>query len=298
MDYRRNAVAGNLRLSQTSLWAVIISDVANPFFTAVVRGVEDVAQEVGYRVVLCNSDEDPAKEAEYLRVAEAELMAGIIIAPARSRSLRSGPLARLDIPIVTIDRELSGMAADSVTVDNREGSRTAVRHLLDEGYRRIACITGPARVSTATKRLEGYRLAMRGQELDLSLIKRADFREVGGYEAMRQLLMHRPYPDGVFVANNLMTIGALRAIKECGLRVPSDIAVVGFDDTTWAELVEPPLTVVRQPTLELGRSAAELLVERIADPGLTPRRRILQTSLVVRESSTREPHIASTTMAR
>ena len=289
LGYRRNAVAGNLRLSKTSLWAVIISDVANPFFTSVVRGIEDVAQETSYSVVLCNSDEDPGKEADYVEAVLAQRMAGVIISPSPGGGVGLNALAASGIPVVTIDREVPGSPTDAVVVDNRAGGQRAVAHLIENGYRRIACITGPANVSTATERLEGYQGALRAADLPLDpdLVKHADFREGGGHTAMTALLDAAHAPDAVFVANNLMTMGALRAIAERGRHVPP-IGVVGFDDLPWADLLDPRLTTVAQPTLAVGRTAARLLLDRIATRDLPSRKIVLPTTLVVRDSSLRD----------
>ncbi|MGW4798833.1 LacI family DNA-binding transcriptional regulator [Nonomuraea sp. NPDC004297] len=283
LGYRPNAVARNLRRSRTTLWAVIISDIGNPFFTATVRGIEDVAQQAGYSVVLCNSDENPAKEETYVAAALSEQMAGIIIASSGStkaaRTLLGSP-----VPVVAIDRELPRGAVDTVVVDNEAAARAATRHLLDAGYSRIACVTGPEGVSTADLRLRGYTSALAGAE---PVVVRTDFREQGGYDAMAGLLSCAARPDAVFVANNLMTVGALRCLADRGVEVPGELGLVGFDETPWADLVRPSLTTVAQPTYELGRMAARLLVDRIAAPSAYPAKVVLPAELRPRRSSAR-----------
>lgn len=288
LNYRPNVVARNLRLSQTSLWAVIISDIGNPFFTSMVRGVEDVAQGSGFSVVLCNSDEDPEKEARYVAAAQAQRMAGVVI----STSGRPNVINRLveaRIPVVAIDRQLRGVSVDTVLVDNVHGAELATTHLLDQGYRRIACITGPRGISTAAQRLRGYQRAVksRGHQPTDSLIRFADFREEGGYRAMASLLDGTEPPDAVFVTNNMMTVGAVECLVDRGVKVPAQVGVVGFDDIPWAHLLRPSLTTVSQPTYDLGRAAAVLLSERIANPARPPSTVTLHTGLHVRESSTR-----------
>ncbi|MBB5781336.1 LacI family DNA-binding transcriptional regulator [Nonomuraea jabiensis] len=282
LGYRPNAVARNLRRSRTTLWAVIISDIGNPFFTAMVRGVEDVAQQEGYSVVLCNSDEDPAKEETYVAAALSEQMAGVIISSSGSvkaaKTLIDSP-----VPVVAVDRELPRGAVDTVVVDNEGGARTATEHLLAAGYRRIACIAGPEGVSTADLRLRGYTAALPGDPV----IVRADFREQGGYDAMAALLSSPEPPDAVFVANNLMTVGALRCLTERGVDVPGQVGLVGFDEIPWADLVHPSPSTVTQPTYELGRMAARLLVDRIAAPAAKPATIVLPAELHPRQSSTR-----------
>ncbi|MQA27857.1 MAG: substrate-binding domain-containing protein [Micromonosporaceae bacterium] len=289
LGYRPNALARNLRRSRTSLWGVIISDVGNPFFTALVRGVEDVAQSSRYSVVLCNSDEDPAKEADYVTVALAEQMAGVILSPSgAAEGVRK--LLDAETPVVVIDREVPGVSVDSVLVDNEHGSAEATAHLLAGGYQAIACITGPAGISTADRRLRGYRQALTeaGRAHDETLVRHSDFRERGGYEAMASLLEAGSPPDAVFVANNLMAVGALECLVARGVAVPNQMGIVGFDDLPWADLVRPALTTVGQPTYELGRTAAQLLAERIADPGKEPATVVLKTELHVRGTSRRD----------
>lgn len=290
LGYRPNKLARNLRRSRTSLWAVIISDIGNPFFTSLVRGVEDVAQETGYSVVLCNSDEDADKEANYIAAALAEQMAGVIISPsARARQGVESLLAG-GTPVVAIDRELRGVAVDAVVVDNEHGAEVATSHLIESGYQRIACITGPRKASTARRRLRGYQQALTaaGRDVDESLVRVADFREQGGYDAMVSLLAETPRPDAVFAANNLMTVGALECLVERGVAVPDEVGVMGFDDIPWATLVRPSLSTVGQPTYQLGRTAAQLLADRIADPSRKPSTTVLRTELHIRDTSVRK----------
>jgi LacI family transcriptional regulator len=288
LDYRPNAVARNLRRSRTSLWAVIISDIGNPFFTSLVRGVEDVAQQAGFSVVLCNTDEDPTKEGQYVSAALSEQMAGVIISPS-GRATHVNRLVDARVPVVVIDRQLRNAPVDTVLVDNEHGAELATAHLIDNGYRRIACVTGPRRISTAMQRLRGYERALRaaGLAVDEELIRYADFRSPGGYQAMASLLEGVPRPDAVFGANNLMTVGLVECLVDARVDVPGEMGVVGFDDVPWASLVRPSLTTVAQPTYELGRTAAELLADRISTPARHPSTVTLHTKLHVRESSAR-----------
>jgi LacI family transcriptional regulator len=269
-----------LRQQQARVWAAIVSDIENPFFTAVVRGIEDVARQVEHRLVLCNSDEDLEREGAYIDVAVAERMAGVVIAVASGKDSSLKPLVDRNVPVVAVDRS-AGRDIDAVLVDNRLGAEEAVRHLLENGSERVACITGPTRVETANERLEGYRRALTraGRSVEPALIRRADYKESGGHEAALSLLTARTPPDALFVANNPMAIGALRAIRELGLRVPKDVAIVAFDDSPWCALTTPQLTVVAQPAYEIGRVAAELLV--------TAGTIVLTPQLLVRESSVR-----------
>jgi LacI family transcriptional regulator len=289
LGYRRNEMARNLRRRQSSLWAMIISDVTNPFFTSMVRGVEDVASSAGYSVVLCNSDEHAEKESSYIAAAMAEQMAGVLISPSSNRIDGVSLLMEAKCPVVVIDRELQGFHGDTVLVDNEEGAHKATEHLVAQGYERIACITGPRWLSTALGRLRGYQHALAADKrpLDDALVRHSDFRERGGYDAMASLLDGGALPDAVFVTNNLMTVGALECLADRGLAVPRDIGIVGFDDIPWAHLVRPTLTTVVQPTYEIGMTGAQLLLRRIEDVNTEPRRILLSTELRCRDSSTR-----------
>ncbi|MFI7129330.1 LacI family DNA-binding transcriptional regulator [Nonomuraea sp. NPDC050153] len=286
LGYRPNGVARNLRRRQTTLWAVLVSDVGNSFFTSLVRGVEDGGRQFGYSVVLCNTDENRAREAEYIAVALADNMAGVIISPADD-STDISDLVAAGTAVVTIDRELAETEVDAVLVDNEKGAESATAHLLESGYRRIACITGPRRTSTAMQRLRGYQRALRafGLQQDRALIRHADFREEGGYSAMGALLDEGVEVDAVFAANNLMTVGAVECLMERGVPIPARVGVIGFDDIPWARLFRPALSTVSQPTYELGRAAAQLLADRIENPARPVARMVLQTELHPRESS-------------
>lgn len=289
LGYQPFSAARALRRQRTDVWAVIVADVENPFFTSVVRGVEDAARAIGVRVVLCNSDEDPDRETEYIDVAIAERMDGVVIAAAASRHSHVQRLLDRGVAVVAIDRTPTGAEVDAVLVDNRLGAEQATRHLAAVGATRIACITGPRRTQTAEERLAGYRagLVHAGLAFDADLVVHTDFRQAGGYDATIKLCQGRDRPDALFVANNLMTLGALGAIRDLGLTVPNDLAVVGFDDAPWATLVDPQLSVVAQPTREIGRVAAELLVARRADPDAPINHVVLAPDLVIRQSSAR-----------
>jgi LacI family transcriptional regulator len=206
---------------------------------------------------------------------------------ASAKDSRLDLLLERGIPVVAVDRRPKRHEdeVDSVVVDNELGARQATEHLIAAGAKRIACITGPVRASTASERLAGYQRALRdhGRPADPDLVRRADFREDGGYAAARTLLAGRKRPDALFVANNLMTIGALRALNEAGLRVPEDVLLVGFDDAPWTTLTTPQLSVVAQPTHELGQQAARLLAT--ASSELPARHIVLAPTLLVRASS-------------
>src|SRR5215218_2443278 len=190
LDYQPFGPAQALRRQQVRVWAIVIADVENPFFTSVVRGIEDIAYTHGYRLVLCNSDEDVAKEAGYIDIVIRERMSGVVIAVASTSDSHLDRLTREGIPVVAIDRRADDGGIDTVLVDNVSGGRDATAHLLEMGYRRVGCVLGPSRLSTSNERLDGYRAALKdaGVRFDRSLVRRADFREDGGYKATRALL--------------------------------------------------------------------------------------------------------------
>ncbi len=288
LNYRPNRVARSLRLRHNRVWALVISDVrTGPFFADVVRGVEDGAHEAGYPMFLCNADEDPSKEADYLQLAVAENVAGVILTPSGpGTDLR--PLLDAGIHVVLADRKLPGHQADTVVADNLSGAMQGVEHLLAGGYRRIAFIAGPLAVTTGSERLLGYRTALEQAEIsvDDSLVRVADFREQGGRRAMKELLAQVPRPDAVLVSNNRMTAGALEAIEEANLAIPEEIAVIGYDEISWAPLLRTALTTLSQPAYDLGHESARLLLSRLNGYSGSPRTVVLPTYLNIRASTT------------
>ncbi|HWE88945.1 MAG TPA: LacI family DNA-binding transcriptional regulator [Pseudonocardiaceae bacterium] len=288
LGYRPNGQARSLRTQATKVLGLIISDIQNPFFTALVRGVEDAASQRDYSVVLANADEDVAKELRYLEVTAAERMAGVILSPASTSHSQVNLLLDRGIPVVVIDRRIRSAEVDSVTVNNQKAAREAVTHLVAAGARRIGMIAGPPDISTAADRLAGYRAAIKaaGLPTDADLVVRGDFRLDGGKAAARTLLAARPRPDALFVANNLMMVGALQTIADSGLSVPDDMLLAGFDEMSWAGFA-PPLTLIEQPTYDIGRHAAELLLRRISGEDFPIQRVVLPATLTVRQSSSR-----------
>lgn len=294
LGYTPNLVARGLRTQATKVIALVVADIENPFFTSVCRGVEDVARRHGFSVMLCNSDEDLTKESEYLEILAAQSVAGVIISAASDASSVAA-LTRRGISVVAIGRRL-GRETDCVRSDSHAGARTATDHLLDHGAHRVACITGPHGVATAEERLEGYRDALERARLpfDPELIEYANFREDGSYQATRRMLELDNPPDAIFVANNRMVVGTLRACREAGVEIPNQVSIVGFDDLPWADLTTPSITTLRQPTYEIGSAAARLLIERLGG-NRDPRREIVyQPELVIRQSSQKSARSGAT----
>jgi LacI family transcriptional regulator len=290
-DYQPNPMARALKGAKTLVIGVIISDFANPFFASVVRGVEEAALEAGYSVILCNTDENPEREARYLELLKSKRIDGVIVSPTHDSSLAA--YRRLEgTPIVQIDRSVSGLETDKVRVDNTQGSYDAVSYLASLGHTRIATIAGPTDVTTGMERLRGYNSALQdaGAEIDRSLVMVGDFRQTSGYDGVRRLLELEPRPTALFVANNLMMLGAMIALNEANVRIPADMSVVGFDEVDWAQLSRPALTVVTQPAHDVGFDSAELLLRRIRDEGSRKKQTLLLSpELVVRESTAPPP---------
>lgn len=292
LGYQPNGLARSLRRQETAVLALIISDVENPFFTSIARGVEDVAQTAGYSVVLCNADEDLDKERRYIDVALQERVAGVVLSPTGASSSVE-VLHERGTPVVAVDRPLTGAPGDQVLVDTRLAARTATDHLISAGYQRIGCLTGPGGVRTADDRLAGYLDAI-GEaaarpEVDAgdALVRRAEYRSAGAFDATIELLDTAQPPDALLVANSAMAIGVLEALTSRKMRPGRDVGIVAFDDVAWATLIDPPLSVVAQPPYEIGRAAAELLIARISDSDRDPVTRTLDAHLIERGSSSR-----------
>jgi LacI family transcriptional regulator len=302
LDYEPNAAARMLSLKRSETLGLIVADIRNPFFASVARGVEDVAQEHGYTVVLCNSDEDLAKETACLKALQSRQVDGVVLASAGVADAYVTRLVHAGYPIVLVDRELPGLGVPAVLLDNEGAACSAVEHLIASGHTRIGMLSGRPSISTTTERIAGYQRALRaaGLESDNRLVISGRSTSEGGAEAAHALLDLDPPPTAIFSGNNLMSIGALQAIASRGLSVPDDVALVGFDDFPfpWSDAFRPHLTTVAQPTYELGRRSAEVLVQLLRGSGLPAERRIvLDGKLVIRESSgallQRVPRIAA-----
>jgi LacI family transcriptional regulator len=264
LQFEPNRTARTLRRQRSDLMALVIPDIENPFFTSLARGVEDVAQSAGYSVVLCNTDEDYEKELCYFEIIMSENMAGVILAAAGDRSDLSGLISR-GRPIVAVDRGPHGFNIDSVMVDNRAGGIAATQDLINQGFKRIACITGPSDVETAQQRTDGWRAALKllkGNKQPESYLRHANNRVDGGREAMSALLSLNPPPDAVFITNNLMCVGALQVLSERGIS-PSSIGVAVFGDLPFNISSERVNKIIPLDARQLGATAAKLLLERI-----------------------------------
>jgi LacI family transcriptional regulator len=276
LGYRPNRLAANLRRQQVQMIGVVVSDIENPHFTQMVRAVEDSAYLKGYRVLLCNTDEDPAKQREYLGVLVAERVAGAIISPTEAAAPEISELIDHGAAVVAFDRSVADRRADAVVAANTEGARLATEHLIAGGHKRVGFIAGLAGIETAARRQAGYEAAMEAAGL-APLVARGDFRAQGGERAAAELLEQGA--TALVVGNNLMAVGALRAARQAGLRVPRDLSLVGMDDPPWAELTDPALTTLAQPVRAMAAAAAELLVGRLEGRRRRPKRQVFPFEL-------------------
>ena len=288
LGYVPNAVARQLRSKRTRTIALVVSDIANPFFTVIARGVEDAARRRDHAVIFVNTDESPALELDHLRVLMGRQVDGVLLVPAGNSGEPFRLLRSQQIPVGVIDRRVQVRQVDEVRTDSEAGAYALVGHLLGLGHRRIAAITGRRTIATAVDRVAGYARALTeaGIPLDPELIRYDSFSLAGGYRRMQEILAVAPRPTAVFAANNFIAFGALRAIREAALHVPDDLSLVTFDDLPEGWQAEPFLTVLAQPAYEIGRQAAELLFERLEGPPRPTRRVIiLAGELIVRRSS-------------
>ncbi|MBX8484167.1 LacI family DNA-binding transcriptional regulator [Pseudomonas cichorii] len=287
LDYVPSAVARSLKAKTTSTIGLLIPNGINPYFAELARGIEDHCERNGFCVILCNSDDNPEKQRNYLRVLLEKRVDGLIVSSVGGDVSIAGGLAEVRTPLVIVDRELEGIDADMVRIDHEHGAYLATRHLLDLGHRDIACIGGPDNTVVADMRFVGYRRAMQeaGVEVVPEWVVHSDFTSSAGHEAAVGLLAgHRP--TAIFAGNDVIAIGVLRAAAERNIPVPRELSVIGFDDIQMSRYVYPALTTVGQSIMQLGETAAEMLLSRIVGASTElPGRRLVTPSVVVREST-------------
>jgi LacI family transcriptional regulator, fructose operon transcriptional repressor len=282
LDYRPDLTARRLRSRRSDTIGLLVSDIRNSFFTEVSRAVEDVAFAHQMSVILCNTDENPDKEATCLNLMADEKVSGVILSPSLHLLSHFSP-ADYGFPVVLVDRYERGIAADAVVLDNFDAAYRLTEHLIGNGHRQIVFVYG-AESATGRQRLEGHRAAMASHRL---AVQAQGVRPMADQarEAVLEVLRRAPLPQAVIASSGLILLGITEALRETSLVVPQDIALAGFDNMPWTRLVEPGLTVISQPTYEIGREAIEMLLQRIAAPDKTPRQLVLRGDLVARGSS-------------
>jgi LacI family transcriptional regulator len=289
LNYQPNAIARSLVKRKTHTIGIIITDILNPFYTAIVRGIEDVTYKSGYSVMLCNTDEDPGKEILYIQILLEKRIDGLIISSAIQDGVHPLASQLKEIPLVTIVRRIRGLACDAVLGDNRGGVYKGIDHLIRLGHRRIGMITGPAGLSSGAERLEGYKEALNKHRIPMDdrWIKRGDFKRESGYALTQEILRKGSPPTALFVGNNQMAIGALQVLHEMKIRIPKDISFISFDDMEWYALLDPPLTTVEHSPYLMGKAAGEMLLQRISKNRKNPKKVIIPSHLIIRKSTTK-----------
>lgn len=282
LNYRPNPIARAMVRGQSDFIGLVVPDITNPFFPAIVRGAEDEARRHGLNLIVCNSDGHVAKEKQYLHSLRDLTVAGVIVSSASRRDAYVSALAT-DIPVVVMDRRLSGASVSEVNVDNYGGSKAVVDHLAGLGHRKLLYLSGPALISTAEDRLRGFceECCLRGIEYD---VMHAGFGVDDGYRALKQAEPMMDGTTGVVCANDLCAFGALARLSEAGIAVPGRISVTGFDDISFARIFSPSLTTVRQPTYEMGRRAVKAILGMRSGQA-SCQAVVFPTELVVRDST-------------
>jgi DNA-binding LacI/PurR family transcriptional regulator len=286
LGYRPNTIARSLVTRSTQTIALLLPDITNPIYAELVRGVQQVAFERDYTMLLCTTDGDPAQEERYLDLLRAKQVDGALVDGLVVPTARIARFVRDGFPIVCLDRDVRSTAVPLVQVDNRAGARLAVEHLLSLGHRRIAHVRGPE-AGIADERVAGWTEALQaaGVEPDPALVAAGGWTEEDGFRATQALLESGAPFTAVFAANDLMAIGVLTALAQAGRRVPEDVSVVGFDDLRLAAYSTPPLTTVHQPAAEIARRATAILLELVAGETPAQTKLLLEPELVVRAST-------------
>ena len=288
LGYRPNRLAKGLRSNKTGTIGVIVTDIANPFFGAVVKGVEKAARERDYSVILQDTDEDYEREREAIQVMLSEQVDGILLTPVQTRTEAIEQLKESAFPFVLLGRHFDDIETDYVVTDDVQGGFLATEHLIKQGHERIAFINGPLYISSAKERFRGYRKALDRYEIELdeALVSAGAITMEDGYRATKALLGRRPRSTAIFAYSDFVAFGVMRAVRETGLRIPEDVAVVGYDDVEFSSCLEVPLTTVRIPKKELGEEAAKLLNGEVRGKrGLHYEAKKLEIELVVRQST-------------
>jgi DNA-binding LacI/PurR family transcriptional regulator len=288
LGYQPSELARGLRRDKTNMIGMIIPDVTNPFFPAVVRGAEDVAFANGYRLVLCNTDNDHSKELVHLQELRTYLPAGLIVIPSNFSDLttQAESYRKAGTAVVCVDRLPRHWNGDTVTVANEEGAYQATKYLINLGHRALAAITGPLHLTNAQQRLAGFKRAVKEEKLTIKpeYILEATFDKAGGYSRAANLLRMLPRPTAIFAANDMIAFGVLQAIREAGFGCPRDISVIGFDNLELTEMTDPPLASVHQPGYQMGATAARILIDRVRGDSGNLKHVVLDTELKIRNS--------------
>lgn len=286
LGYHPNLIARSLKARKSNTIGFIIPDITNPSFPEVVRGASDYIGAKGYYVLLCCSDGDPDKEEAFIRDFNSMLVSGLIVIPSITKNRDISVFNKLKMPVIILDREISGINRDIIKFDDIKGATKAINLLISNGCKNIVLLSGPIYTKTSQDRLKASRKLLEENRLfHEEQVFCGDFSINSGYEMMKVALNKLENIDGVFAFNDLIAIGAIKAIEEKKLRVPDDISIVGFDDINFIKFTKPRLTTIRCSTYDLGRMGAEILVNRINNPGdFKPIKKILDCELIIRDT--------------
>ncbi len=287
LNYQLNGIAKALKSSQSRSIGLIIPDIENPFFPALVRGVEDAAQKQGYAVILCNTDGKPEEEKRYLKFLLSKQVDGILFVGNIKFTQNKNWLSSLPVPLVLLDRRMEDAPFSTVLVDNELGASMAIGHLIKQGRRHIAIIGGKPESPTSIERVNGAIscLTAHGHLREEHLIANGYFTFEGGYQAIEKMINCGQFFDAVFAANDMMAIGVIECLEKYGKHIPNDVAVVGFDDIRMAAWHKPSLTTIKQPVYEVGQVAVRIIVDHITGSNTGCTNQVLKPELIVRQSS-------------
>lgn len=286
VNYKPHIVARQFRTKETKIILVVVPDITSAFFSKVLRGIEHVAVQNGYQVILGDTENDTEREQEYINLLLQKQADGMVLLTARQDKTQLEEIAE-HFPMVLACEYMDGLNVPTVSIDNISSARKATEHLIQQGHTKIAHITGPINVILSRDRLRGFQQAMMSQdlEIDSAYIQEGDFTFESGYHQMLKLLALENPPSAVFVFNDEMAMGAIKAVKDSHLSVPEDVAVVGFDNIKMSSVIEPNLTTINQPKYEIGKKAMELLLKLINGESLQKKKFVMKDELIIRESS-------------
>jgi LacI family transcriptional regulator, galactose operon repressor len=291
LNYSPNLIAQSLKSNKTTVIGVIVPEIKHDFFSSAISGIEEVAYHSGYTILVCQSNESYEREVVNTNALMHQRVAGLIV--SISQSTRNGDhfqeLINRGIPLVFFDRAFNDISTHKVIIDDAKSAYTAVMHLIERGHKKIAHFSGPDSLEICKQRLKGYKNALKKGNLPLSnkLIRYGGLHETDGYNSMDSLLKENIIPDAIFAVNDPVAIGAFQRIQETGLKIPKDIAIVGFSNNKITSLIDPPMTTVNQPSFEMGKKAAEILIEIIENQKSNTQREtiVLEAELIIRKST-------------
>jgi DNA-binding LacI/PurR family transcriptional regulator len=288
LHYEPNIIARSLKVKKTNSIGIIIGNIVSQAFSIMAKAAEDIANKYKFNLIVCNSDDDPKKELDYLKVLKSSRVEGIILTSTGKNFEYVKRLIESGTKIVLLDRLIDSINCDAVLLDNEKGAYTAVKYLINRGFRRIGIICGPLDITTGRERLDGYLKALEeaGIKKEDNLIKIGTFKKESGIRLTKELLEGLPKPEAIFVSNLDLTLGALETLNVMRVRIPEDISIIGFDNSEWYRIMTPPITVVNHPIYGYGATAAKLLMRRInnEEENIEPIMKRLKTSLLVRRS--------------